>query len=409
MTSELQRLLSLIAPPSPSPLSKVVEIPRIAPLPLRGAWNLLPPPEIGNFVLQPLPKEISFFTEKFPKLKQTFQDLGITGAATLPKLQGVQLNVPILAMPPGIPLAELSPQIKQGIPSEIVFARSADEKVDFNITLSLGSHGELEKTIAAVAGSKIRLVVKPQASVQSVHGYLLLRKSEENPAGIGVRNPSINLQAALASLVFQNPQLAQNVSPSTASVEQRLALAEFEYTDPDRDGIYTADVQIPNISGEYDIITLISYTDPDLGTKEIGLTAVIDPEGYVYEQSGGKQTRIPNATVTLFWLNPATNAYEPWPANRYSQENPQVTSVLGTYAFLAPAGTYYLTVRAPGYYAYTGQSFVAETGNQVHDYIELHSSNWFAGWDWRSTLIVVVVVLFLANFYRNKRAERSQS
>lgn len=402
IVNELQRFLSTFAPKATPSSLEITAVPKVAPPALSGAWNLLAPPELGHFVLQPLPKEISLLTEKFPKLKQTFQELGITGAATLPKLQGVQLNLPGLVMPPGIPLAELSPRIKQGIPSEVVFARSADEKIDFNITLSLGPHGELEKTINAVAGSKIRLVVKPQASVQSVRGYLLLRKSE-NPVGIGVRNPVVNLQAALASLIFQSPPLAQNVSSGTANVEQRLALAEFEYTDADHDGVYTADVQIPNVSGEYDIITLVSYNDPDLGTKEIGLTAVVDPEGYVYEQSGGKQTRIPNATVTLFWLDPATNVYKSWPANQYSQENPQITSILGTYAFLVPAGTYYLAVRAPGYYAYTGQSFEAQTGNQIHENIELRSSNWFAGWDWQATLIVVIVALLLINFYWDRR------
>jgi hypothetical protein len=418
--SILSSLLPHAAPPQAPPLSVEQIVPRIAPPAFHGLWDLVSLPTIGNFVLSPLPKEISFFTEKFPALKQTFQELGVTGAASLPKLQGVELTLSGLGksaglpqgkitsgkmvLSVGMPLTELSPQAKQGIPTEVVFARSSDEKIDFDIKLSLNSRGQLEKRIAAVAGSMLKLIVKPEAPAQSVKGYLVLR-SRERTSGIGGNNRGISLQTALASLVFASPVLSQNVPPETVGIEQKLALTEFVYTD-EGDGIYTANVRVPNVDGQYDIITLIRYKDPERGTKEIGLTAVVDPEGYVYEEQGGKQTRIPQAAVSLFRLNPATNKYELWPAKTYSQENPQVTGITGTYAFLVPAGTYHIAVQAPGYKPYIGLPFGVETGNQIHDNIELHSSNWWAGWDWKTTFLVLVGALLVANFYWDRRRKR---
>jgi hypothetical protein len=438
---EITKILNALIPSGRAPAPpQVVQIPRVAPLALQGGWDLLSPAALGNFVLAPLPKEIALLTEKFPQLKQTLKEVGVSGAVSLPKLQGVELTLPglgessglpqreelvppgmekggkivqpeltagKLGLPLGIPLVELTPQFKRGIPTEIVFARSSDEKIDLDIKLSLNRQGKLEKRINAVAGTVLKLVVKPGAAVDSVKGYLVLR-SRSRPAGISEDERALSLRAALASLVFQTPDLAQSISKETAAdIEERLALMAFEYTDPDGDGIYTADVQVPKVDGQYDIITLISYKDPDLGVRQIGLTAVVDPEGYVYEKIGDKELRIPNATVSLYLENPATGIYELWPAKQYSQENPQITDVRGVYAFLVPRGSYYITVTAPDYRQYTGSSFDVEMGNEIHFNIELHPSGFWASWDWKTALLILVGALLLANFYWDKRRERS--
>ena len=76
-------------------------------------------------------------------------------------------------------------------------------------------------------------------------------------------------------------------------VEEKLVLIEFEYTDPDGDGIYTAQIQVPVVDGEYEIITVMDYEDPALGMKEVKLITVIDPEGYIYEKSALKKPVFP--------------------------------------------------------------------------------------------------------------------
>jgi hypothetical protein len=440
IAGEISKIFNAINPfqPPAAPAPEIVHIPEVAPLALQGQWDLMSPPSLGNFVLAPLPKELSLLTEQFPKLKQALNDVGVTGAASLPKLRGVELTLPglgesvalpqpeltpgqlenggpivppeltsaRLGMPIGIPLAELTPQFKQGIPAEVVFTRSVDEKIDLETKLSLNGQGGLEKHISAVAGQTLRLVVKPIASASSVTGYLVLRSRTIRP-GIGEEDRSVGLRSALASLVFQTPTFAQSVPPETASIEEKLALATFEYADPDHDGIYTADVQVPKVDGEYDVVTLISYKDPNLGVKQIGLTAVVDPEGYVYEKIGNNELRVSGASVSLFRQNPTTSLYELWPAKEYDQENPQVTDVQGTYAFLVPQGSYYLTVNAPSYRQYTGSPFDVTAGSEVHSNIELHPSSFWANFDWKTTIIVIIGALLVVNFYWDKRRERS--
>src|SRR3989338_7112558 len=87
-------------------------------------------------------------------------------------------------------------------------------------------------------------------------------------------------------------------------IEQKLLLGEFEYQDDDKDGIYTAQISSPLVHGEYEIISIMEYKDVSLGKKELRLIAVIDPEGYIYEKNGNKETRVPEARVSIFQKNP---------------------------------------------------------------------------------------------------------
>jgi hypothetical protein len=123
-------------------------------------------------------------------------------------------------------------------------------------------------------------------------------------------------------------------------VEEKLVLVEFEYTDPDGDGIYIAEIQTPVVEGEYEIITVMDYEDPALGMKEIRLITVVDPEGYIFEKYQGKELRIAGAKVSLYWQNPDTGEYELWPAQDFLQKNPQITDSTGKYSFLVPPGKY---------------------------------------------------------------------
>jgi hypothetical protein len=207
-------------------------------------------------------------------------------------------------------------------------------------------------------------------------------------------------------LIFANPVFAKP-QEQPVRVEEKLVLLEFEYTDPDGDGIYTAEIQAPLIEGEYEIITVMDFEDPELGKKEIRLITVIDPEGYVYEKDGDKETRIPGAIVSLFWLNPETKQYEVWPAKEYQQENPQTTDVRGTYSFLVPEGYYYLKVEAPGYLVYDGKPFQVKEGSGIHINMELKTKYWWLKVvDWKTILLIAVIILLLYNFYRDKIRER---
>ncbi len=462
----ITNFISKFLPRAPtSPQLAAPTVPKEAPLALKGPWNLLSLKELGAFVFAPLPRDVAVLGEKFPTVGDTFKAAGVTRFSDLSKLQNVGLSLPNLmerigiqpvalkiqpfALPKGIPILALSSEEKARIPSEIVFARVNGEKIDLPINLSLQENGVLEKTIRTVAGSTLHLVVRPEYAARSVKGYLLL-KSRMRREQRSIRE-ELPLQNMLASIFFVRPVFAEPannatyhllagaglstnrsdrtdmsdtayrsdttdttdttdtiafIGPQGTNVEERLALAEFEYTDPDGDGIYTADVRAPAVDGEYELITLISYEDPRFGVKEVSLTAVVDPEGYVFERNGDKETRIPGAVVSLSYLNPATKKYELWPGRDYTQENPQITDVRGTYAFLASPGTYAISVTAPGYLDYHGKPFQLTENNQIHMNIQLTSPyGFFASLDLKTVLLIMLFLLIGFNFYKDKLRE----
>lgn len=111
--------------------------------------------------------------------------------------------------------------------------------------------------------------------------------------------------------------------------------------------------------------------------------------------------------VSLYWLNPEKNQYELWPAREYQQENPQITDVRGTYAFLVPESDYYLKVEAPGYLVYEGKLFQVREGRGININIELKSKYWWLKvLNWRTILLIVVILLLLYNFYKDRIRER---
>ncbi|MBU2539600.1 hypothetical protein KJ786_00340 [Patescibacteria group bacterium] len=418
-----------------------------APLTMRGKWQLLPPKPINEFVLTPLPKEIRDLAEKFPELGETLKKIGITKITDIEKLKTVKLTLPGLtervglptakvelgkfALPRGIPLAELSSKIKKQIPTEIVFAKTGGQLIDFNIALSITEKGEPQQKITTISDKPLQLMVKPDKSVKSVKGYIIFKSKKPvtynlKPEIQKFQVPSFKFQDLTASLIFATPIFVSPAEPShyialeggsipenklqaSSSKLQgtKLVLLEFEYTDPDGDGIYTAEVQAPIVEGEYEIITVMDYDDPKLATKETRLITVVDPEGYVYEKDGVKETRIPGAIISLFWLNPETKQYELWSAKEYQQENPQTTDVRGTYFFLVPEGFYYLKVEAPGYLFYDGKPFQIKEGSGVHINIELKTKYWWLRViDWKTALLIILILLIGYNFYRDKIRDR---
>jgi hypothetical protein len=242
-------------------------------------------------------------------------------------------------------------------------------------------------------------MIKADKPVKSIKGYIVL-KSTINDQSSGFKNLGLRFKGLLSALNFITPVNA-------AEIEERLVLLEFEYTDPDGDGIYTADIQAPAVEGEYEIITVIDHEDPELGAKEIRMITVIDPEGYIYEKVGDQELRIAEASIFAYWLNPQTKAYELWPAKRYQQENPQVTNKTGKYSFLVPEGIYYLEVQADGYKTYIGNPFEVRKGNGIHFNIELkHKYSLLKNIDWQTILVLLLAVLLLYNFYRDKKRDK---
>ena len=68
-----------------------------------------------------------------------------------------------------------------------------------------------------------------------------------------------------------------------------------------------------------------------------------------------------------------------------------------------PEGHYYLRVDAPGYTSYDGKPFQVTEGSGIHVNIELKTKYWWLSFfDWKTILLVAVILLLLYNFYRDK-------
>mgnify|MGYP001616732327 FL=1 len=351
---------------------------KTAPKSMVGEWKLLPVRSINTFVFAPLPKEIIVLTEKFPELGETFKKLSITKMSDLEKLKTTRFVLPGLTREVGIaggitvPLSSLSETQKKLLPSEIIFAKSGD-LIDYSISLAITDDGKPEQRINTIAGKLLDLAIKVDEPVKKIRGYVTIKKLERQ---IGKR--SVPASSLLGAPIVA--ALAVSYSPDEKiEVEKGLVLSEFEYLDENNDGIYTAKFQAPGVYGEYNIISIIEYRDISLGKKELRLIAVVDPEGYIYEANGNKETRIPNAKVSLLWKNPQTGVFELWPGKDYQQINPQKTDKSGAYSFLVPEGVYKLTVLSDEYENFEGQEFNVEEGRGVHENIELHPKSW-----WRS-------------------------
>ncbi|MFZ2149780.1 MAG: carboxypeptidase-like regulatory domain-containing protein [Minisyncoccia bacterium] len=427
----------------------IVSVPKLAPLSLKGGWNILPEQTINSFVFAPLPYEIRILAGKFPELEKTLQAVGVERFNDISKLAGVNLNVPGLtdildetikkvgleeisdienisgvaldipglssgekilpntvglgniALIPGLPISNFSLSAKQNLPTEFVFARAAGELVDLNVDLSVGERGDVMQRISLLPGTTMKLVVKPMGDARNVTGYVVF-KSTAPKVVTGLTPRSL----LTASALFSMDGLVEKTSDAIP-VEKNLVLSSFKYEDTDRDGIYTADITTPVVPGEYEIITVIDYIDPVLGSRRMSMVTVIDPEGYVFEKRDGKETRIPSAIISLYRLNPSSKAYELWNAKEYSQDNPQITDIRGTYSFLVPEGSYYFHVEAPGYNSYEGKVFIVAEGAGVHQNIELKSGvSWLKGADWQTGLLIVVLLLLVYNLYRTNLRDK---
>ncbi len=404
------------------PVQQPVAIERLvsaqAPLSMRGQWVMMPPQPVEKFVFAPLPKEFLALQNKFPDLKQTFAQVGVNRFSDVQKLQSAQMYLPVLSQALGItpaklglaqygemknlPLGELPAGLKSKIPSDVVFARVGTQLVDSKIALSLTNSGKPEQKITTISGKTMFLTVRPDKAVTRVRGFVVFRSR------MSQARAEVSLSDVVASLIFAEPAFARE-EQLPVPTEEKLVLQEFEYTDPDGDGLYTAEIQSPIPVGEYEIITVMDYEDPDFGTKQIRLITVVDPEGYVFENIDGKELRIPGAIAALYYFNPDSKQYEQWPAKDFQQENPQITDIRGTYSFLVPGGMYYIAVTAPGYLDYTGKPFAVEEGGGVHLNIEMKTRNWWLKIvDWRTLLLIAVAVLLMYNFYKDKRRGKNK-
>ena len=239
-------------------------------------------------------------------------------------------------------------------------------------------------------------------------------------------------------------------------IKNIFVLDTFQYTDEDQDGLYTVNVNMPAVYGQYEVLTYIEYTNIKQQPTVLRLTTVIDPEGYIYTKVKNQETRIKDAVVSIYKLVegeiPASagmtgekagmtgekagmtgekagmtsgddssttalradygvNSWVLWNAEEYSQTNPQITNQTGDYSFLVPQGAYRLQVEAEGYHPYISQTLTVREGSGIHLNIELKSkTGWLMRYWWQIVLIIlgiVIVVLLIVLIIKDNLAKNT--
>jgi hypothetical protein len=107
---------------------------------------------------------------------------------------------------------------------------------------------------------------------------------------------------------------------------------------------------------------LINYTDNTVEEQNIEL--LVDPYGYAYEQIGENELRLSGVEVTCYHKD--DGQWNVWDASYYDQENPQITTSNGEYAFMVPYGKYYIVASKAGYDDYKSEIIDVQTGEPVN-------------------------------------------
>lgn len=131
-------------------------------------------------------------------------------------------------------------------------------------------------------------------------------------------------------------------------------MGEYSYDALYNNSAYTAELK--NFYGSGKATVTFEITKPDGSVVEFlmgRLIMLIDPSGYVYDTSTNQ--RISGATATLYYIDESEGVtdWTIWPAENYSQINPQITDTDGSYGWMVPEGMYRIDVTKDGYHSYS--------------------------------------------------------
>ncbi len=366
-------ILTVILPPKkiePLALTEVkTTLPSVAPFAILNSWKIITPSSLTDLINTKLPSDYTDIVSKFPEVSSALSKIGVNNMNSILKLNANPISLPGITEAATLssntlPIASLSDTQKAKIPTGIVFARTQDEKIDLNVKLSIGNDGLALQTLNTIQGQTMKLIVKPTAPAKNIQGYIIFKSNAVS------KKSTLSQVATVASTIIGESQGTQT-NDSGITSETDLVLTKFNYKE-NVDGIWTADVASPLAIGQYELRTVVNFKAASKAPEKISMVVLVDPEGYVYEkQSDGKETRLNNVEVSIYWQNPKTKNYELWPAKDYRQTNPQTTDVTGRYSFLVPAGIYYMTAHLDGYVDYKGDPFQVDESKGVFMNLEL--------------------------------------
>ncbi len=417
-----------------------------APIALQG-WNIMELKPINELALNPIESNVSFFSDKIPQFKETLAAFGtdINNISDVQKFSGVDLYLPGLtkivlspeeilainkfespdsligteidnninnsnqglnnlgeltlnqfASVQGVPLSKLSIDAQQRIPTDIVFVRSEGGLIDYSLAVSIDKTGGVVQKLNTTSGKTMDLVIKPEKPAKSVTGFISLKK-------FAVGKTNANVLGYMTKILTASIIDSIDKDSDKNEKEGALLMNKFEYLEVSP-GIFKATVNSPQAEGEYEISTIIAFEDINIAPKETKMTAIVNPEGYVYRQMADGRLRIEGVNVELHWLNSQTSNYELWPANEFLQKNPVLTDDTGKYSFLVPEGTYKIIIKDYRYATFESDPFTMKGDIAINQNIELFKKNDWLGWfNWQVMITLLLTLLILYNFWQNEK------
>jgi len=143
----------------------------------------------------------------------------------------------------------------------------------------------------------------------------------------------------------------------------------------------------------------------DRTVSNVKTKLVIDPQGYIYQRGssflgfGSKQEmRVSGAKVVIYQRE--GDNWKIWKAEKYFQQNSQISDSSGEYAFFVPKGEYYLEVSKSGFRRYKSDPFSVSGPKILNKNIEI--TPW-VNLPVRVGISLVILLIFIFIIYRFKR------
>lgn len=215
-----------------------------------------------------------------------------------------------------------------------------------------------------------------------------------------------------AEIIFSLPQsvIEENIKAIYISIEDQSYLLNLNQVTKN----YEAQIKAPDQPGQYEVIIQLYYND--LSIEKIHQVVLVDPYGYVYTKKFNqfswqkpwqilttRQEKLANAMVTLYWQH-QNGEWQVWPAHLFNQYNPIITDETGEFAFLVPAGKYYLAASLQDYYDFKSSEF------EVKDQIVnmnirmkfIHNTILIAGLI-SGIILLILIILIICKIRKNKQ------
>ncbi len=177
-------------------------------------------------------------------------------------------------------------------------------------------------------------------------------------------------------------------------------------------GVFEDYIQVPSKPGTYEMYVTSEY--PSGTTTTTSSYGVIVSEGQVFYKPAlflDYSVFVPNASVTLHSIDPATGQKQVWqdPAPDATRSpNPRPTNADGTYSFIVNPGSYSVSISTPTFDDYTGEPFVLQKGKQVvNDNIEMICRPWSQlTCQWDAKLILLILLIAIGGYIYSRRMDQ---